>query len=168
MKPNVIVLNGTSSSGKSSIARAIQKTAGEPCVHASLDLFVDLFLWETIQDHEQRRRCHAFGVTLFHRTLSSIVAGPYLVVIDHVFEQQEWFDDCILALQNSNRFLVGVQCPLEVAEERERKRSDRRKGLARSQFDIVHASKPYDLVIDTSILTPEDCATKILNVRPDR
>jgi hypothetical protein len=46
--------------------------------------------------------------------------------------------------------------------------SDRRKGLARSQFDIVHASKPYDLVIDTSILTPEDCATKILNVRPDR
>jgi hypothetical protein len=57
---------------------------------------------------------------------------------------------------------------IKFREERERKRSDRRKGLAHSQFDIVHASKPSDLVIDTSILTPEDCATKILNARPDR
>jgi chloramphenicol 3-O phosphotransferase len=58
-------------------------------------------------------------------------------------------------------FVVGVFAPLEVLEDRERRRGDRMIGLARWQFDRVHAGMKYDLELDTSASTPLQCATAI-------
>jgi len=58
-------------------------------------------------------------------------------------------------------FFVGVFAPLEILEARERLRDDRLIGLARWQFDRVHEGMSYDLEIDTSLSTPEDCADLI-------
>jgi chloramphenicol 3-O-phosphotransferase len=68
------------------------------------------------------------------------------VVVDHVFERQNWYDECIAAARTASILLVGVRCPREIAEERERTRQNRRNGLVRSQFDVIH---------DTSVLSPE-------------
>ena len=155
-------MNGTSSSGKTSIAKAIQRLIGVPCMHASLDAFVDMFYWEAIRDSEQRKACHAFGVKTFHGALPLIIAGGHLVVVDHVFERQSWYDECIAAAKEAGILLVGVRCPLEVVEQRERTREDRMKGLARWQFNVVHESKPYHLEVDTSVLSPEACASVIV------
>lgn len=85
------------------------------------------------------------------------------MVVDHVFERQSWYDECLAAAQTADILLVGVRCPLEVVEERERTRQDRRNGLARSQFDVIHESKTYDLELDTSVLSPDDCARFIVD-----
>lgn len=92
-----------------------------------------------------------------------IIAGGYLVIVDHVFERQSWYDECLAAAQEADILLVGVRCPLGVVEERERTREDRRNGLARSQFNVVHESKPYDLEVDTSVLSAEACANVIID-----
>ncbi|MEQ0777760.1 chloramphenicol phosphotransferase [Paraburkholderia tropica] len=57
---------------------------------------------------------------------------------------------------------VGVYCPLHVLEERERQRGDRLIGLARWQYDKVHAGMTYDVTVDTSEATPEQCAQVIM------
>lgn len=55
---------------------------------------------------------------------------------------------------------VGVRCPHEELERRERER-DGEPGLARFQFDIVHAHGVYDVEVDTSIHSSKECALQI-------
>jgi chloramphenicol 3-O phosphotransferase len=60
-----------------------------------------------------------------------------------------------------NTLFVGVRCPLEVAKQREQERGDRTLGLVEAHYDIVHSHGIYDLEIDTSVLTPTECASRI-------
>jgi chloramphenicol 3-O phosphotransferase len=56
---------------------------------------------------------------------------------------------------------VGLFAPLEVIEARERNRGDRDLGLARWQYDKVHAGMAYDLELDASAATPAELAARI-------
>jgi len=44
---------------------------------------------------------------------------------------------------------VGVHCPLEELEQRERARDDRPIGQARAQLAYVHRQETYDVEVDT-------------------
>ncbi len=57
--------------------------------------------------------------------------------------------------------LVGVFAPLKVLEAREVQRADRLPGLARWQYGRVHKGIRYDLEVDSSTLTPLECARRI-------
>ena len=57
--------------------------------------------------------------------------------------------------------IVGVYAPLDVLETRERARGDRILGLSRAQIDLIHKGMTYNLELDTSTLTPEQCAQRI-------
>ena len=57
---------------------------------------------------------------------------------------------------------MGVRCPLEIAEHRERERGDRNIGTARYQFERVHIHELYDLEIDTSLLSVDECVARII------
>jgi len=167
MKPVVIVLNGASSSGKTSIAKAIQRLSMTPVLHASLDTFTDMFQWSAIGDSEVRNECHRVGVANFHAVLPILVSSRFPVIVDHVFEQHVWFEACRAALQGRRTYYVGVHCPVEVLANRERGRGDRTIGLAQWQFDRVHDLKPYDIEVDTSRLSPDGCASAILKCIAD-
>jgi chloramphenicol 3-O phosphotransferase len=167
MNPVAIVLNGASSSGKTSIARAIQRLSTTPVLHASLDTFTDMFHWPAIGEPKVRGECHRFGVANFHAALPILGSGRFPIVVDHVFEQHVWFEDCRDALKAMRTYFIGVRCPVSVLEERERARGDRKPGMARSQVDRVHERKPYSLEVDTSLQSPEDCATEILKFVED-
>jgi chloramphenicol 3-O phosphotransferase len=54
MSPDTIVLHGTTSAGKSSIAKALQATAPVPAFHISLDAFVTMSNRRDMRsDHER-------------------------------------------------------------------------------------------------------------------
>ena len=55
-----------------------------------------------------------------------------------------------------------VRGPLDVLEQREQQRQDRTLGQARAQFDLVHAHGVYDLEVDTSLASPEQCAQQVI------
>jgi chloramphenicol 3-O phosphotransferase len=157
-----ILLNGTSSAGKTSIAKAIQKLSPEPFIRIALDDFTEMFRWDAIENAEMRRACHRHSVASLHRSMRLLLSGPFPGVIDHVFEQDSWYDDCLAALADHPVLVVGVRCPLEVVTHREVARGDRRIGLAAYQLPIVHENRSYDLEVDTSTRSPEECAAEIL------
>src|SRR2546428_479887 len=58
-------------------------------------------------------------------------------------------------------YFIGVKAPLEVLEQRERARGDRVLGRARGQYkihDFVYKHGSYNLEIDTSLHTSQECA----------
>ena len=162
MQPDVILLNGTSSAGKSSIARALQRRASTPLYHVSLDTFTDMFLWEAITDPAERQRCHEIGVDNFHRALARFAAGSYGLVVDHLILGTEWDRATRAALAGRRVHFIGVHCPLPVLLARERARPDRQPGLAERQLVHVHRNQTYDFEVNTSLATPEECADRIL------
>jgi len=168
MKPIAIVLNGASSSGKTSIAQAIQRLSRTPVLHASLDSFTEMFCWSAISDPDIQRDCHRFGVSSFHACLPILASGRFSLVVDHVFEQHAWYEATREALKMMPIHFVGVRCALSVLEEREKKRADRRVGLARWQFDRVHERKVYDLEVDTESQTADACAAMILKTAEEK
>ncbi len=157
-----ILLNGTSSSGKTSIAKAIQQLSPAPFLHISLDNIVDMFRWDAISDNSVRRECHAVGISNFHKVIPTFLSSKFPGVIDHVFERDQWYADCIAALSGHHFLVVGVHCPLEVLRSREAARGDRRIGLAELQYSMVHKDRVYDIEVDTSSRSSEDCASEIL------
>ena len=58
---------------------------------------------------------------------------------------------------------VGVQCPLNVIENRESARPGRFPGTAAGHFNICHSHGIYDVVVDTSSDEPLHCAKQVVN-----
>ena len=58
---------------------------------------------------------------------------------------------------------VGIYRPLEELERREKARGDRKPGQARIQFEQVHAQALYDVKVDTSMLSPDACAARVVS-----
>lgn len=162
MNPVAIVLNGTSSAGKSSIAKSIQRQSSMPILHAQLDTFLSMFDWPTLASIEEKDECFRNCVANFYANLSILAASPYMLVVDQVFEQQEWFKACKKSLKSKKTYFIGIHCPLDEFENRELLRGDRRIGIAKGQFDSIHFGKKYDLELDSSITTPDECASTIL------
>ena len=54
-----------------------------------------------------------------------------------------------------------MRCDPEVAAGREGKRQDRIVGMARLQAEQVHAGVIYDLVVDTTSASTEECASAV-------
>lgn len=63
---------------------------------------------------------------------------------------------------------MGVKCPLEIVEQREKERGDRNIGMARYQFERVHAHGLYDIEVDTSVLNVDECVTRIMALINDK
>lgn len=163
----IIILNGTSSSGKSSILTALQKTLQEPYLDAGLDKFIwslpgrylERPLWDDVLGLADRagEMGHRL-VAGMHRSIAALSLSSLNVLADHVLVEPAWVQDCAHTLANLPVFLVGIRCPLDVVEQRERNRRDRTLGQARLQFDRIHAHGLYDFEVDTSLLGAEACA----------
>lgn len=152
----VILLNGASSSGKSTLAKALQRALDEPFMHVSSDQFVAAgmlpdrrdgsgpFAWWT----QMRPRFFAG----FHRCLPALADTGNDLIVEHVIEFPAWRDDLSRLLAHLDVFLVGVYCDLDELDRRERSRGDRRIGEGRSHIeeDLIHTFGPYDLEVDTT------------------
>jgi chloramphenicol 3-O phosphotransferase len=175
----VIYLNGTSSAGKSSIARALREQFDELYLHVQLDVFmqmVPLHGWERAggmvmtpqSDHGIRVDFGPVCQPLFsgfHQSLAALASAGNHLIVDDVLLERGWLRDAVEALVNHEVCFVGVHCHVDVAEARERKRSDRDRGIARGQYNLVHAHGLYDVEVDTSLLTPHACAERILKAQ---
>jgi len=88
--------------------------------------------------------------------------------VDTVFERPESLAGAKRALAAHQHRLVGVSCSLDILEERERARGDRRIGQARGQFERVMQKAPYDLLLDTGTLSVESCVEQIIELMGGR
>ena len=163
-KGRIVFLNGASSSGKSSIAKALQGKIDEPCLHLCIDDYLGAFqegLWDNKQATQQRWPQIISG---FHAAAAAIARAGNLIIVDDVLEEDPpWVESLRSLFDGQEVVFVGVYCPLEELERREKERGDRGEGRARLQLDQVHSQAIYDVNVDTSILSPEECAAAIVD-----
>lgn len=159
----IVVLNGTSSSGKTSVARAFQELAPGRFLNISIDTIL-YALPPSVLARMQRGEERA-GPELgraFYACVRELAALGFDLVIDHAVTTQTEADLLHDAVTQHDTLIVGLDCPTAVLEERERRRGDRRPGLAVAQCERIHRWLSYDLRIDTSAMDPEEAARRIV------
>jgi chloramphenicol 3-O phosphotransferase len=164
LNTNVIFLNGTSSSGKSSIAKALQEMIKTPCIHWCIDDYLGTYqkgLWEKKEIVQPEWPKIIQG---FHAAGAAIARSGNLVIMDDVLESEPpWVENLLELFNGLSVFFVGVHCPLAELDRREKERKERKGGMARLQFDQVHTIAIYDVEVDTSVLNPQECAEIIID-----
>ena len=156
----VIFLNGTSSSGKSSIARELLRILDDTYFHVPVDAFHAMRSQNAIPDEDLPAELIRTSMG-FHRAVAGMVAAGNNVVVDHVLSYPWRLADCLDVLVAEDVTFVGVHCPLELLVTRERERGDRPVGQAAWQFDQVHAHATYDVEVDSSSHSPLECAEQV-------
>ncbi|MFD5778673.1 chloramphenicol phosphotransferase CPT family protein [Streptomyces sp. NPDC126933] len=163
----IIFLNGTSSSGKSSIAKELLQVLDGPYFHMPVDAFHAMRSRREVSSDELPHLLRRTWMG-FHRAVAGMAAAGNNVVVDHVLSEEWRLLDCLGLLTARDVVLVGVRCSLEELERRERERGDRPMGLAVRQFHQVHAHGLYDIECDTTTASAVDCARQISNFLPRR
>jgi chloramphenicol 3-O phosphotransferase len=175
----IIVLNGTPRAGKSTLAQAIQDRFDGPWMKLGVDVVKEAMTPARYQPGIGLRpgeRDHPVAplVPVFYAALyESIAAHSRLglnVVADVGHHDAAVLRDCARRMAGLPALLVGVRCPLEVVLERRRATwgADAAGAPAGEvpapvlawQRD-VHVPGIYDVEVDTSLLSPEECADAI-------
>jgi chloramphenicol 3-O phosphotransferase len=159
----IIFLNGTSSSGKSSIAGELLRVLDTPYFHMAVDAFSAMCVGEkamALGEPEQAVFLRRMRMG-FHRAVAGMAWAGNDLVVDHLFSEPWRLQDCLEVLEGLDVVLVGVRCPLGELQRREQERGDRTPGMAAIQFPIVHQHGFYDFEVDTSTSSPRECALAI-------
>lgn len=180
----IILLNGVSSVGKSSICKALQAITVEPFLYMEMDAYLAA-MPPKYQDHPDGlsyERGQAEGRPTISvktgqvaenalsgmRHAAAAMAGQGNdLIIDEVFfgDRHNGFCNPVAEyrrlLAPHTLKMIGVFAPLDVIEAREAARGDRMIGMARWQYDEVHHGMAYDLEIHAGAASPEDCARQI-------
>ena len=182
----VIVLNGTSAVGKSSISRALQdKMRSKPLLGMGLDsLFVAVlpkrYISEATEETKPVMQGHAQktpdghdvfylevgpeGRTVIsgmHHAIAAYAKQGNNVVVDYILYEREWLNELMAVLQHIPVYFIGIKADLDVIEQRERNRATSPKGHARAYYQKVHEGLLYDLELDTTNMSPEQTADRI-------
>ena len=158
----VIILNGGSSAGKTTLGRGLQSALPDTWLLLGIDLLIWMLPPEMIND-TNGLSVHN-GVILrgelfmslyagFQKAVAALARGGVNVLLDDltldgVADQQRWND----ALRGLGVLWVGVRCAPAIAAEREVRRQSRLPGIARHQAESVHVGVRYDVEVDTGVL----------------
>jgi chloramphenicol 3-O phosphotransferase len=183
-RPTIVLINGASSSGKSTLIKILQDKLERPFLNAGLDKFIWMLpyrylntaLWseyfeysytsgtdKRIKAIKVRRRGHQL-VSGMHLAVAALLQSGNNVLVDHVFMDPNWVAECASLFHPYRVYLIGLHCPLAVLENREASRKDRTLGQARAQYHIIHRQLKYDLTIDTNKFSAEDAANQIISL----
>ncbi|PXX60263.1 chloramphenicol 3-O phosphotransferase [Nocardia tenerifensis] len=183
----VIFLNGTSSAGKTTLARSIQDESDVPFIYWGIDTLFALVPpnWGGGRDGPLSRAGFWYDRTqrdpdghplliirygeVGRRMLrsactaaASFAHGGNNLVVDEMLLTPDLLPLWLTALAGLDVQLVAVTCPLAIAEQRELVRG-KTIGLARGHFHTVHShGVPYDMTIDTSTASPAELARTVL------
>jgi chloramphenicol 3-O phosphotransferase len=148
----IIFLHGASSSGKSTLAKALQARIEKPFWHVSIDHLRDSgvlplnrfksgeFLWK------ESRQAFFNG---FHASLAAYADAGNDLILEHILDTGAWLETLCGLLAAHDVLFVAVHCPLDMLIEREKQRGDRPAGSATRDFHIIHAGKYYDVEVDS-------------------
>ncbi|WP_164503879.1 phosphotransferase-like protein [Rickettsiales endosymbiont of Stachyamoeba lipophora] len=168
-----IILNGASSSGKSTIIKALQ-TLMPDLAHVRLSdiafLYFGMFHDNYFHDPEwgevRYKRQVAIREMVIAQSLIMLKQG-FDICIDTTFDgpkADEMMQYYLGSLKDFNPIMIGIICDLEVLEQREIARGDRKAGWGRAQIeDGIHQNRPYAFTVDNTTNSPEETTKIIFN-----
>ncbi len=182
----VIILNGPSSVGKSSIIRAFQAQQVTPWLGMGIDnFFVGVLPPKFYLEDKPEHRLVMHGIAsedkegkLFtlevgpegqkvikgmHRAIAAYAREGNNVIVDYIQYDPAWITDLKEVLNGINVVWVAVTASLQSIEQREKQRGTSPAGHARSHYHTVHQGMKYDVMLDTDVLSPEQATNKVDN-----
>ncbi len=188
MQGKIIFLNGTSSSGKTTLAYALQELLNEPWLHVALDQFRDGLPAKyrglnspsgstgeaglnvvPVTDAGKPFTAIKFGAVGkkmllgMRRAIRALVESGNNIIIDDIILEAEFLQDYLDVFDGLEVIFVGVRCPIEVINKREEARPGRFPGTARGHLQICHGHGDYDVEVDTATSSPRQCASKVID-----
>lgn len=177
----IIFLNGASSSGKTSIAKELQNLFTEPYLNAGVDSFFKMVpkrfitakgpnaLFEWLETSKNKSPCltlklHPWGEQLImgmYNAIASLARSGNNIITDEIAINKEVLRHGAEILSPFKVYFIGVKCPQEILEKREVLRKNQPTNSARGQYQLVHDHGDYDFEVDTSLMSPLECAVKI-------
>lgn len=163
----LVYLNGTSSCGKTSVAKVLQKLRQEPYFYFSIDTLLSSLAEEDLQAimgkrvYRQKLNWEAIFEGYFASLAALANSGNNVIADCPVYSEglANYFSKH-LGLINK-KLVIKIDCPLSVLEDRERARGDRAIGVAKGQFDGIHSHLSFDLEVDSNKQTPWEIASII-------
>jgi chloramphenicol 3-O phosphotransferase len=162
--PTIILLNGASSAGKTSLCKQLQVVLDEPYLHLQEDVFVFNTYHERWTRPGPGERIFAMTMLAYYRSIRACVSAGHNVLVDTGFYSADLVQRFVQELHDLPIWLIGVHCALPELERREQARGDRQAGIAREQFLTIHTYVLYDVEVDTSEASFESCADTIKRV----
>ena len=182
----IILLNGSSSAGKTTLAITLQQVLAEPYHHIALDQFRDGIAgrYRGLNSPEGTPGARGLNVvpiefdgqvltevqfgdlgrqTLrgMRRAIAAFAREGNNVIIDDLMFELEFLKDYLEVLEGFDVLFVGVRCDIETVNVREGLRPGRFPGTATTHFDKVHAHAQYDLEVDAGRESPHACAQRV-------
>lgn len=172
----IIFLNGVGSSGKTTLAKAIQHCSSKPLLKIGIDDFINMmpesylgfnknahlgFKFVEDKDSEEHKsipkveiESGEFGkmiTSTMPKVIKVLASTGFDIIIDEVLLGDTQLAQYVEAFKGITVYFIGIKCSLDVIEEREILRGDRVIGLGRGQYDKVHAGmREYDMMLDTA------------------
>jgi chloramphenicol 3-O phosphotransferase len=181
----IILLNGTSSSGKTTIARRLQEKYPGVLLLYGLDTMVQTAFPEKCDYppyDEKAIRVSAIekdGLQVLKLKISPYMYPVYRtavhfykmlsqqgydLIVDEVLFDTNRITPFFEILSHEKVYFIGVKPEKNVVIRREQERGDRMPGLAAGLYDEVYnPAFTYDLTIDSGIMTPDQSADSILS-----
>jgi len=138
----IIIINGPSSSGKTTLALETLKHFDVPFLRFSFDLFLDNQVLPMEQIRSGKFSWNEMKPTVIsglHQSLAALARTGNNLVMDHIIESKPMLADLIQAVSGLEVYFVGLHASLEELQRREIQRGNRRSGEAEADLQIVHS-----------------------------
>lgn len=160
-QPKIVLLNGSSSSGKSTLAHALQQqlklTHGKDYAIISIDDFLDMQSDQPIYEDD----VFEISSKICDRVINLLTSNDG-AIIDHVITSERILAQLLNLLSPHYLLLVQVTCPLQILKEREQLRGNRCIGSAAASTQYLYPKDGYDLTVDTFKSTAQECSSQIV------
>ena len=159
--PKIVLLNGPSSAGKSTLAHELQMRLEEAIFAnysiVSIDDFMRLATDEKIYEDD------VFDISgdMCKQVIADLKKYDG-VIIDHVITSERIFEDLKKRLGKYSILLVQVTAPLSDLKERELARKNRCVGSAEASYENLFPRHGYDISVDTHYSTPKMASLRII------
>ena len=163
-KGRIIYLNGVTSSGKTSIVEALQARRDVFFYVVANDLFQEMIGEEYLQEDYWKYLGEVI-IMMYHTAKLFSDMGKN-VIIDSILVEREGvaphYERMREILGDNPLDIVEVYCPLDICRQRNIDRGDRYESQSDEQAELMAKDIRYSMRVDTSLLSPEECADKIL------
>ena len=163
-KGRIVFLNGVTSSGKTSITEALQARREVFFYVVANDLFQEM-----IGENYLRENYWLYlgeVILMMYHTAKLFSDMGKNVIIDGILVEREGvsphYEQMREILRGNPLDVVEVYCPLEICRQRNIDRGDRYETQSEEQAALMAKDIRYSLRVDTSRLSPEECADAIL------
>ena len=163
-KGRIIYLNGVTSSGKTSIVEALQARKDVFFYVVANDLFQEMIGEEYLKEDYWKYLGEV--IILMYHTAKLFSDLGKNVLIDGILVERDGvaphYDRMKEILRDNPLEIVEVYCPPAICRQRNIARGDRYETQSDEQAALMAPDIRYSLRVDTSRLSPEECADVIL------